>query len=421
MRGHLISMMNIVTALNKKYIPYTVTMLASLCKNNDRHIDAYLLNCELNDDDMHIMEQALAIYDISLISICVDKKRIDEKLPRNEQWTIEIYFRLMMLELIPDHTDRLLYLDGDIIINHDIVEYYHTDFCGADMVVCDDKGGLNLPDSYGPQNREMLSEAYSKGHRYFNSGVLLINAKKLRQKYNFDYYIKIIKKWKYEMEAPDQDILNYVHWKNVKYVDFQKYNLFARVAHNQRISMKDVELNTAIIHYAGFKPWEAGNFHYDIEKIWWKYAKDTPFYEELLVKLVLSVVSDRSVEEYISQVERELFSKKKLLERSLNIIEKATNDNNSEYTNNSKSSEMSSYLHSGKWNYGYLYSNQDVLFWKDIKKKDNYLELLEKFLEKILDDSSAEDYVLELLNEIEQIDKALDVANELMNKLSNSI
>ena len=105
----------------------------------------------------------------------------------------------------------------------------------------------------------------------------------------------------------------------------------------------------------------------------------------------------------------------------MNIIEKATNDNNSEYTNNSKSSEMSSYLRSGKWNYGYLYSNQDVLFWKDIKKKDNYLELLEKFLEKILDDSSAEDYVLELLNEIEQIDKALDVANELMNKLSNSI
>ena len=39
--------MNIATALNRKYLEYTVVMLCSLCENNNEHIDAYLLHSEL--------------------------------------------------------------------------------------------------------------------------------------------------------------------------------------------------------------------------------------------------------------------------------------------------------------------------------------------------------------------------------------
>lgn len=34
--------MNIATALNRKYLEYTVVMLCSLCENNNEHIDAHL-------------------------------------------------------------------------------------------------------------------------------------------------------------------------------------------------------------------------------------------------------------------------------------------------------------------------------------------------------------------------------------------
>lgn len=37
------------------------------------------------------------------------------------------------------------------------------------------------------------------------------------------------------MEAPDQDILNYVHGYKAGYIDYKEFNLFARIAHNQNI------------------------------------------------------------------------------------------------------------------------------------------------------------------------------------------
>lgn len=47
--------MNIATALNRKYLEYTVVMLCSLCENNNEHIDAYLLHSELTTQDIDII------------------------------------------------------------------------------------------------------------------------------------------------------------------------------------------------------------------------------------------------------------------------------------------------------------------------------------------------------------------------------
>ena len=48
--------MNIATALNRKYLEYTVVMLCSLCENNNEHIDAYLLHSELTPQDIDLIK-----------------------------------------------------------------------------------------------------------------------------------------------------------------------------------------------------------------------------------------------------------------------------------------------------------------------------------------------------------------------------
>ena len=57
----------------------------------------------------------------------------------------------------------------------------------------------------------MFHDMLAQGFRYFNAGVMLFNVAQIRKTNNFNTYMEAIKKWNYEMEAPDQDILNYVH------------------------------------------------------------------------------------------------------------------------------------------------------------------------------------------------------------------
>lgn len=105
--------MNIATALNRKYLEYTVVMLCSLCENNNEHIDAYLLHSELTTQDIDIIKNSLSKYDITIISVEINKSDFDDRLPRNTQWSIETYYRLMLMDILPESVDRLMYLDVD--------------------------------------------------------------------------------------------------------------------------------------------------------------------------------------------------------------------------------------------------------------------------------------------------------------------
>lgn len=66
---------------------------------------------------------------------------------------------------------------------------------------------------------------------------------------------------------PDQDLLNYIHYKNVKYVDEYKYGIFAQTAHSQGLTYDNIKQNAYIIHFTGqAKPWTVNLVRYDIEK-----------------------------------------------------------------------------------------------------------------------------------------------------------
>lgn len=48
--------------------------------------------------------------------------------------------------------------------------------------------------------------------------------------------------------------------------------------------------NPYIVHYAGkIKPWN--NPEVDLAEIWWKYAKFSPFYEEVIYKKINSIIN----------------------------------------------------------------------------------------------------------------------------------
>ena len=315
--------MNIATSLNRKYVRYAGVMLYSFAANNPVPADVWILHNELTENDLSYLASCVSSFAVTIHSLHIDDALFPESLPVSDSWSKEAYFRLLLPDLLPADTERVLYLDVDIIVNRNISAFYLMPFEDRDLIATEDACGSNVPADYGEMNQKMLGPMYEKGHCYFCSGVVLFNIAGIRKKYSFKTYLDAFEAWNYQMDAPDQDILNWVHWQHVGYVDPLQYNLFARIAHNRGMSYEDVRSSCSIIHFAGDKPWHSRNVHFDIERLWWDYALKTPDRVQLLEAFLESSLRDYPrVENYILQLEKQNAELKSSLQQAMNLLRK---------------------------------------------------------------------------------------------------
>lgn len=295
--------MNVATALNSRYMRYTCVMLTSLFVNHpDTDIHAFLLHNDLTAEDKKHLQNLADKYHKNIHFLFIDREAFSDSLPTTDVWPLEAYFRLMLVDILPPWVDRLLYLDVDMIINKSLEELYRTDFEDNYFCVCRDMPTvLPFPDI----RNEFFKEHMARGFTYFNSGMMLWNIEGLRGKYTLKTYIDLAESLNYQMLAPDQDLLNFLHWNQVKFVDEYQYNLFSRFVYNNGIHYQDVKKETSIIHFAGMKPWEGEYVHYDIEQLWWDYARLTPFYIELMEEFLYNCINKPVISDTMLQLSKE--------------------------------------------------------------------------------------------------------------------
>ena len=264
--------MNIVVAANSKYKRYLYVMLLSLFKNNaDEKISVYVMQRDFSEQDKQDILDLADQYHQAVFFVFVDQNRFD-RLPVSEKFTLETYFRLIMSQLLPSDIKKVLYLDVDIIIRGSIRDLYDTDITEYVAAVCLDVDNPVLIE----KKRELFHR--SDDMRYFNAGVMLWNMERLRASYRFDDFLRAAEELGYELQFADQEILNYLLYDKVVYCSHKKYNYITR--RDERIS--DLADDEAIVlHYAGCNPWQNGQKN-ELYRIWWDYAKETPFYIELL-------------------------------------------------------------------------------------------------------------------------------------------
>lgn len=296
--------MNIATSLNKKYVNYTYVMMKSVLVNNENEdICFYILHSELDDSDMKILKPLTDEYGKSIEFLKVERSKLDGKLPTTEAWSLEAYFRLMLLDLLPSDVDRLLYLDVDVIVDKSLNELYYADFEGQLFAVCKE---MPFQGSFPDIRQELFAKQFDNGYQYFNSGVMLWNIEQLRKEgYDFNKYMELAAEINYKVLAPDQDLLNLMHYNRLLYVDEYKYDLFARYAHSFDITYEDVKRETVIVHFPGYKPWSGEFVHFDIERIWWDYAKLTPMYGKMLEEFMESSLKDTETERVMKRLTEE--------------------------------------------------------------------------------------------------------------------
>ena len=169
-----------------------------------------------------------------------------------KQWNPIMYLKCFMHLLLPISVDRLLFLDVDMVINHDIGELYKIDL--KENIIAGVDGWKY---SYLHKRRIGLDE----NGNYINSGVMIIDVTKwrdLEEKYRMSDFLLANK----DIIINDQDALALYFKDKIAYID-QRWNVTSywfekkpRILDKYLGQLDDIRRNPYIIHFCEpIKPW----------------------------------------------------------------------------------------------------------------------------------------------------------------------
>ncbi len=273
------SHIHILCCTDSNYLPYTGVMLTSLLSNNRRHdIDIYVATTDNNNENHRRLNILADIFSCRIHIIHINQAEIDALPDAKDSWPKEAYLRLTCLDRLPTNVTKVLYLDGDIIVNTDIGPLWETPMKGKAVAAAPD---IN---NYITDYRHRLNIS----SQYFNSGVMLMDIVQCRRIAMSRRCIHLISTL--TLEYPDQDALNIVLEGQVAYVS-QKWNLvdgYLLTRNQGRLPSKIKKLihaaattrRSAIIHYTGiYKPWRVGTYMFHpMYAIWHKFYRRSPWH-----------------------------------------------------------------------------------------------------------------------------------------------
>ena len=175
-------------------------------------------------------------------------------------------YRTFIARLFPQY-DKAIYIDADTILAGDIGELYDIDLGEKVVAARPDPKVAAVPEFVGYVEKALDIPA----KEYVNSGVLLMNLKKLRKLYYITKMTDLMKKYDASLVAPDQDYLNVILKGQILHLP-KEWN--AQSGEMEKGSTKLLHFNLSR------KPW----FHDDVEggDLFWEAARGTGFYGDLV-------------------------------------------------------------------------------------------------------------------------------------------
>ncbi len=294
----------IIFAVNNSYVKQLATVIVSILLNTgkDTCIQFSILTKDITVENQNKLSELIKFnsnvtFNFINMKSYTESFNLEEYLSKRLDYnyiTIETYYRFFIPEIFPDY-NKVIYLDSDLILNDDIQKLFNEDIQSYYAGVVHDVFFENLLRSRKMIGQNIQIEEYylkklkCTDYNYFNAGVLLMNLEKIRK----DNVVK--KLWDFVIhESPlcyqDQDALNSVLNKNVKYLPYE-WNVLKEQNHYKknknkalRKTLNKVYNNSSIFHFVGNdKPWcvvEGKQYNYNNIDKWWEYYKLTPFFEQ---------------------------------------------------------------------------------------------------------------------------------------------
>lgn len=263
----------VVIAFTPNYVvPAATTVLSIL--NSSSKTDNFQFICLLNENLSQKLKENFESVDtdnrckFQYLLLDVDLlKGIDI----DSRYSAAAYFRLLLPNLLTNY-DKVIYTDCDVIFRNNISQIYNTNISGYFLAAV-----YETPLKFQKERIHNLGIAPGK---YFNSGVLLMNLKKLRDENLSQQMIEKLQTV-VEIEFPDQDVLNICcksklqplppHYNSIRTFFLTQYKKeFLEI-----YSLTDLQnvIEYGNIHYTGEKPWKAFTVEFDT---WWRHFDRLP-------------------------------------------------------------------------------------------------------------------------------------------------
>jgi len=199
--------------------------------------------------------------------------------PLSHHLTLSTYYRILLPRILDENIEKVLYLDSDLIVRHDINELWN----------------VNVSSDYIVASREYIPQSHlnnirmSENSKYFNAGILLINLRKWREEAISNALIEFIAKNPEKLTFHDQDALN-IYFEN-NWVELSKiwnvpsyfydpvdYSMYFECGIE---SYLECIVRPKIVHFTGsLKPWYSQSIHpYKYE--YFQYLKQTEWKENI--------------------------------------------------------------------------------------------------------------------------------------------
>lgn len=239
---------------NALYLQHVAVCLTSLLANNaDLFFDIVVVartGDALNEEKLR---RSLGLFPHHRLRFRQFSPPEDRLLPLNPRahYTPDIWTRLWVERFFDPDTDRVLYLDSDIVVVGSLAPLWNADLHGALL------GAVDIPGSQrGIENLGLCSE-----DGYFNSGVLLIDLAQWRRTRALEAVLDYVSANHECLRDPDQDALNACFYARRKRLEY-KWNAIWPFFREPlalplpRGEIEAVRRDVRVIHFNGWsKPW----------------------------------------------------------------------------------------------------------------------------------------------------------------------
>ena len=266
----------VVWGLDEKYVLQAFVVMRSILINSKENYHFFILTADNIEDKVKeftdILKKEYYNFEISVRTVVIEY--FVNAQVYNKHLSKAAYFRLLISDLIPEY-DKCIYLDCDLIVHGDLKKLYEIEL-GDDYLagVKDCHIMENTPRQI--EHQQVLG--LPTREKYINSGVLVMNLKKMRQDELVSSFLEQLSK---ENWYEDQDVLNYCCYPAIKILPL-KYNLFHFYLGKNIKFLLDLPYERQefdfdhtypyILHMGGnFKPWNS--FAVKGSREWWEIAK----------------------------------------------------------------------------------------------------------------------------------------------------
>lgn len=247
-------MIHICYAVTDKKGTYTKYVGASMCsvfEHTQEWVTVHFMHdYTLSTDNRRYLMQLVREYGQQIVFYDFEKlygKRLSQ-LEEKNKWMDKMlkqplkqamWYRLLAGEVFKG-LERIIYLDGDTIVNLDIRELWEEEIGGNGLAAVSD---IIIQENHYSM---MVKKGLYDEEKYFNSGVLLIEPKVFGKEENLIERGCEFLKENQLVDYPDQDILNYFYGEKCRLLP-EKYNTL--VSHE--FALRHENVGECIYHYAG--------------------------------------------------------------------------------------------------------------------------------------------------------------------------